>query len=59
MDRCEAVEDACISGDDSLPKHGGEAVFSSWELEGLEAFIVFYILCDITILLVVNRRLVE
>ena len=50
MNNCEAVEDASISGDVSLPRHGGEAVFASWESEGLEAVIVFYI---------ISRRLVR
>ena len=51
MNNCEAVEDASISGDVSLPRHGGEAVFASWESEGLEAVIVFYI--------ILSRRLVR
>ena len=48
MNRCEAVEEAvadvCVSGSDTLLRHGGEAIFNSWQLEGLEAVSVSYIL---------------
>ena len=52
MNSChgEAVEDACTSGDVSLPRHGSEVVFTSWESEGLEAAIVFYILSIVMLL---------
>jgi len=60
MKRCEAIEDAIadvsVSGGDTLVRHGGEAVFNSWQLEGLEAVIVYYILL---ILQNIGNRIVE